>query len=109
MRWSAIFLRQFCTTLDRCRAQAQGRVNFPFASELFCLFFERFPEMRPTFFWQPRRPMLRVRMQMWGQMMPKRGESKFSARISHDALELLASVDEHPFILVPCLYAGLNW
>ena len=47
---------------------------------------------------------------MWGQMMPKRGETEFSARISHDALELLASVDElHPFIMVPCPYAGLDW
>ena len=46
---------------------------------------------------------------MWGQMMPKRGESDFSVRISHDALEFLGSVDEHPFILVPCPYAGLDW
>ena len=45
---------------------------------------------------------------MWGHMMPKRGESKFSVRILYDALELLASVDEHPFILVPCPYAGLD-
>ena len=45
---------------------------------------------------------------MWGQMMPKRGESKFFVRILHDALELLASVDEHAFVLVPCLYAGLD-
>ena len=28
--------------------------------------------------------------------MPKRGDTMFLARISHDALELLASVDEHP-------------
>ena len=41
--------------------------------------------------------------------MPKRGETEFSMRISHDALELLASVDEHPFIMVPCPYAGLDW
>ena len=42
--------------------------------------------------------------------MPKRGKSEFSERISHDALELLAaSVDEHPFILVPCPYVGLDW
>ena len=32
------------------------------------------------------------------------------ARISHDALELLASVDKlYPFIMVPCPYAGLDW
>ena len=46
---------------------------------------------------------------MWGQMMPKRGKLEFSATILHDALELLASVDEHAFVLVPCLYAGLDW
>ena len=42
-------------------------------------------------------------------MMPKREESLFLARILDDALELLASVDEHPFIMVPCPYAGLDW
>ena len=41
--------------------------------------------------------------------MPKRGETVFSARISDDALELIASVDMHPFIMVPCPYAGLDW
>ena len=49
-------------------------------------------------------------MHMWGQMMPKRGETMFPARISHDALDLLVSVDElHPFIMVPCPYVGLDW
>ena len=102
-------MRQFCTTLDRCRAHAQGRVNFPFSSELFCLFFERFPETRPTFLRQPRRPMFEAHMHMWGQMMPKKDETLFPTRISHDALELLASVDENPFIMVPCPYTGLGW
>lgn len=41
--------------------------------------------------------------------MPKRGELEFFARISHDALELLASVDDHAFVLVPYPYAGLDW
>ena len=41
--------------------------------------------------------------------MPKSGETKFSARISHHALELLASVDNHPFVMVPYPYAGLDW
>ena len=84
-------------------------MNFPFSSELFYLFFERFPETRPTFFWQPHRLMLHVLMHMWGQMMPKRGEFDFSARISHDALELLANVDDHAYVLVPCPYVGLDW
>ena len=39
VRWSVIFLQQFCTTLDRCHSQAHWRLTFPFASELFCLFF----------------------------------------------------------------------
>ena len=66
--------------------------------------------MRPTFVRQPRRLMFEARMHMWGQMMPKRGETVFPARMSHDALELLASVDEpHPFIMVPCPYVGLHW
>ena len=46
---------------------------------------------------------------MWGQMMPKRGESDFFARISHDALEFLSSVDDHTFVLMPCPYVGLDW
>ena len=41
--------------------------------------------------------------------MPKREEILFPARISDDALELLASVDEHPFIMVPYPYVGLDW
>ena len=66
--------------------------------------------MRPNFVWQPRRPMLEAHMYMWGQMMPKRGETMFPYRILHDTLDLLASVDElHPFIMVPCPYAGLDW
>ena len=50
-------------------------------------------------------------MHMWGKMMSKRGETMFPARISHDALDLLASVDDqlHPFIMVPCPYARLDW
>ena len=48
-------------------------------------------------------------MHMWGQMMPKREETLFPERISDDALELLASVDENPFIMVPFPYAGLDW
>ena len=41
--------------------------------------------------------------------MPKRGETEFFTRISHDALDLLANVDDHPFVMVPCPYAGLDW
>ena len=67
--------------------------------------------MRPTFFRQPRRRMFEARMHMWGHMMPKRDETLFLARISHDALDLLASVYDqlHHFIMVPCPYARLYW
>ena len=42
--------------------------------------------------------------------MPKRGDTMFPARILHDALDLLVSVDEFcPFIMVPCPYVGLDW
>ena len=41
--------------------------------------------------------------------MPKREETLFPARISDDALGLLASVLENPLIMVPCPYAGLDW
>ena len=42
-------------------------------------------------------------------MMSKRSHTEFFARISQDALEFLASVDEHPLVMVPCPYAGLDW
>ena len=48
-------------------------------------------------------------MHMWEQMMPKRGDTEFFMRISPDALEFLASVDEHPFVMVPCPYTSLDW
>ena len=59
---------------------------------------------------QPRRPMFEAQMRMWGKMMPKRGDTMFPARISHDSLDLLASVSRlHPFIMIPCPYVGLDW
>ena len=73
------------------------------------LFFQRFPKMRPSFVRQPRRLMFEARIRMWGQIIPKRGDTMFPVRISHDSLDLLASVDGlHPFILVPCPYVGLD-
>ena len=33
----------------------------------------------------------------------------YLARISTHALELLASVDDHLFVMVPCPYVGLDW
>jgi hypothetical protein len=46
---------------------------------------------------------------MWGGMTPKRGQSDFLARISTDALELLANEDDHMFMMVSCPYASLKW
>ena len=66
--------------------------------------------MRPSFFRQPRRSMFKARMHMWGQMMPKRGDTMFPPRISHDALDLLASFHGlYPVIMVSCSYVRLDW
>ena len=48
-------------------------------------------------------------MHMWGKMMPKRGQSEYMAKISSDALELLASEDDHMFVMVSYHYAGWDW
>jgi hypothetical protein len=109
IRWSAIFLRQFCIALDRCRAMIHGRENFPFASELFCLFFERFPETRPTFFHHPSRSDDSGVDAHVGRDDAQEGPAKFPTRISTDALGLLASEVDHMFMMVSCPYAGLDW
>ena len=75
-----------------------GRSNFPFSLEMFCLFFERFLEMRPNFICQPTRSRTHVQMNMWGKMISKRGQPEFSARISTDALGLLASEVDYMFV-----------
>lgn len=48
-------------------------------------------------------------MHMWGHMMPKRGLSEYPTRIYGRALALLASKDDHMFVLVSSLYAGMDW
>ena len=43
-------------------------------------------------------------------MLFRSEDTMFPMRISHDSLDLLASVDRlHPFIMVPCPYVGLDW
>ena len=65
--------------------------------------------MTPSFLPQPHILITEACMHKWGKMMPKREETMFPARISDDALGLLTSVFEHPFIMVPFPYAGLDW
>ena len=48
-------------------------------------------------------------MHMWGDMVPKGVLSEYLARISSDVLELLASEDDHMFVMVSCPYVGLDW
>jgi hypothetical protein len=48
-------------------------------------------------------------MRMWGEMMPKRGQPEFLARIVPDILGLLGCATDHMFFMVSCLYAGLDW
>jgi hypothetical protein len=86
-----------------------GRPNLPFSLELFFLFFERFPETKPTFVYRPPRPMTEVWMHMWGEMIPKRGMPDFLARISREALQLLSSEANHMFVMMSCPYAGMDW
>lgn len=51
--------------------------------------------MRPNFFVHPPRSRTHVRMRMWGDMFPKRGQVEFPAMIVLDALGLLGSVADH--------------
>lgn len=96
-------------TLDRCRALIHGRAAFPFTSKLFHLFFERFPETRPTFDCRPPRPITEVQMHMWGQMMSKRGLSMSMAWISSKALALLVNEDDFVFVTLEFTYAEIDW
>jgi hypothetical protein len=48
-------------------------------------------------------------MCMLGEMMPKRGQPKFLARIFPDALGLLGNAVDHIFVMVSCPYVGLDW
>jgi hypothetical protein len=66
IRWSEIFLRQFCFSLDHHRVVLNGMRFFPLLSVLFTLFFER---VHATWLIVPHfssRPMLDAHMHMWG-------------------------------------------
>lgn len=80
-----------------------------FGLELFYLFFDRFLETRPTFFYQPRSPMTEVWMHMFGVMIPKRAQLDYPARISDERVKLLGIADDHMFVMVSCPYAGMDW
>ena len=73
IRWFEIFLLQSFFSPDWCYAWFKGRVNFYFAQNLCCLFFERFPTMRISFYWFFPRGMNKPHM--WGYMHGLRGES----------------------------------
>lgn len=95
--------------LYKCHELRQERKTFPFALDLFCLFLERFPETRPTFEHFPPSFITKAQMRMWGKMMPKRGLLNYSARISVEALILLANEDDHAFVVLEFLYVGIDW
>lgn len=63
----------------------------------------------PNFDHRPPKLMTEVQMHMWGKVMPKRGQPEYLARISTEALGLLASEANHMFVLVLCPYAGMDW
>jgi hypothetical protein len=58
--------------------------------------------MRPNFFIWHSRSMNQVHMHMWNEMMPKRGQPKFLARISTNTLGILATKANHMFMMVSC-------
>ena len=111
IRWSTIFLGQFCLALDHCNTVIRGREIFPFALESFSLFFERFPTTRPRFpYGLPLKPRTSARMCIWGQLLPKTGQSKWSCSlVEKEVYDLLARVD-HPIVLelVLYLYTGVE-
>lgn len=53
--------------------------------------------------------MTKVKIHMWGDMIPKRGISEYLARISIEALGILANDDDYMFDLMTCLYVGMDW
>ena len=108
VRWSTILLQQFFVLF----CFVNGRLHFPFASELYNLFFERFHSTRMTLIHDlPPRPREDARMHMWGQLLPKRGQSELLCGVDDkDVCDLLAEEDEHDvldFVLYP--YAGIYW
>jgi hypothetical protein len=110
IRWSEIFLRQFCFALDHCHVILHGMRFFPFVSELFTLFFERVHATRPVVPHFPARPMLDVCMCMWGKLIPKKGQLEFPiSLVGRDVCDLLASEDNHVLDIVQYLYVGMDW
>ena len=90
----------------------RGRVTFPFASELFTLFFERFPATIPIFLYDfPPRPRTNACMQMWGQLFPKRSHSNWSCTtVGKDVCDLLDLEDDCDVLdLVLYPYIGMDW
>ena len=73
IRWSEILLQQFCFSLDLYRSYVNGRLHFPFASELYTMFFGSFHSTRPTLVRNlPPRPMNDAHMHMRGKLVSKR-------------------------------------
>jgi hypothetical protein len=103
-------LRQVCHALDECRTVLHGMGFFPFAPELFTLFFERIHASQPVVPHFHARPILDVHMHKWGQLIPKKGQLKFPiSSVSKDVCDLLASEDNLVLDTVQYPYMGLDW
>jgi hypothetical protein len=85
------------------------RENFPFTSELFCLFLERFPGTRPSFICRTPRLMTWVQIHMWGEMIPNSGMHDFLASILTKELDLLSSEGDHISVMFLHPYVGIDW
>lgn len=84
-------------------------MNFHFTSNLFYLFFYRFPKRKPSFDRHPSRLITEVQINLWGKMMPKRGQLEYLGKISTDALGILVSEIEHMFFMLSCPYMEMDW
>ena len=101
-------MQQFFYALDRCRVFINGRSNFPFGLELFLKKIKSFLATSPSFECLPVRLMTKVRMRMWGEMMPKRGRFEFLARITSDVLDMFSNDEDHALDMVPYPYVGMD-
>ena len=97
VRWLTILLWQFCFALDHYCSSSNGRLHFPFALELYTLFFKRFESTRLALILNlPLRNRTDAFMHMWGKLFPKRGQSEWlCSAFDKDVCELLTLEDDH--------------
>jgi hypothetical protein len=95
------FFETISFTLDRCHSILNGRRFFPFASDLYTLFFERAHATQPGVPLFLARPMFDVCMCMWGKLLPKKGSLEFLyAPVGGHVCDVLAREENHVLDIV---------